>query len=454
MRNYKIWLVALAGMITVSCKKDWTEARSNKALVVPTTIKDFQAMLDNFTIMGENHPYLMQASSDDYFLPNNIYTSWNEIYRNAYIWALDIYGATPTDNVNWNFSYRQVYYANVVLEGIEKLDTKTSPEWKNLKGSALYHRTDGFFNITLGYTKQYEAATADKELGIPLRLKSDPIEQSVRSTLKETYQQMINDLRTAAENLPVANLYKTRPSKAAAFGLLSRIYLAMKDYPQALAFADSCIKLNIPLMDYNTLNASLTNPIPPVNSEVLFHSQLALDPTDTYLVDSNLYKSYHVDDLRRTMFFKGTNPAAIKWSGSYAGQVGIIVSRPFGGVALDEVYLNRAECYARASNTAAALKDLDSLMIKRWKKGKYTAATAATPEEALQKILTERRKEMPFRGLRWMDLKRLNSEGANITLTRVLNGQTYTLAPNDPRYVLPIPPDIITISGIPQNKRQ
>jgi starch-binding outer membrane protein, SusD/RagB family len=454
MRNYKLWLLALTGMIMVSCKKDWTEARSNKALVVPQTVKDFQAMLDNFTIMCENHPYIVQAGSDDYFLPYNIWQAWSEMYRNAYIWAPDIYGAIPTDNVNWNFSYRQVYYANVVLEGIESLDNKSTPEWENLKGSALYHRADGFFNIALGYAKQYEAASADADMGIPLRLNADPNEKSVRSTLKETYQQMIIDLKTAAENLPVSNLYKTRPSKPAAFAMLSRIYLAMKDYSQALAYADSCIRLNIPLMDYNTLNASQTNPIPPGNSEVLFHAQLALDPTNTYLVDSNLFKSYHVDDLRRAMFFKGTSPASIKWAGSYAGAVGTIVSRPFGGVALDEVYLTRAECYARAGNTAAALKDLDSLMIKRWKINKYTAATAANSTEALQKILTERRKEMPFRGLRWMDLKRLNSEGANITLTRVLNGQTYTLPPNDPRYVLPIPPDIINISGIPQNQRQ
>lgn len=58
-----------------------------------------------------------------------------------------------------------------------------------------------------------------------------------------------------------------------------------------------------------------------------------------------------------------------------------------------------------------------------------------------------------MRGLRWMDLKRLNKDSANIILTRQVNGQTYTLQPNDLRYALPLPEDIIQITGMQQNPR-
>ena len=74
-------------------------------------------------------------------------------------------------------------------------------------------------------------------------------------------------------------------------------------------------------------------------------------------------------------------------------------------------------------------------------------------ESALQVVLDERRKELVMRGLRWMDLKRLNAQGANIVVSRGFNGQTVSLLPNDPRYALPIPEDIIQLSGIPQNER-
>jgi hypothetical protein len=87
------------------------------------------------------------------------------------------------------------------------------------------------------------------------------------------------------------------------------------------------------------------------------------------------------------------------------------------------------------------------------KTGFFVPFTANNTSEALNLVLQERRKETPFRGLRWIDLRRLNNEGANITLTRKVKGQVYTLPPNDPRYVLPIPPDVINLTGIVQNER-
>lgn len=72
----------------------------------------------------------------------------------------------------------------------------------------------------------------------------------------------------------------------------------------------------------------------------------------------------------------------------------------------------------------------------------------------LQWILTERRKELLFRDLRWMDLKRLNKEPAYETmLIRTFNGVTYTLKPNDPRYALPLPRNVINLTGMSQNPR-
>ena len=66
-------------------------------------------------------------------------------------------------------------------------------------------------------------------------------------------------------------------------------------------------------------------------------------------------------------------------------------------------------------------------------------------------MLTERRKELLFRGVRWVDVKRLNKEGYGISLQRTIDGQTYRLGPNSLRFALPIPEDVIAMSGMPQN---
>jgi hypothetical protein len=70
------------------------------------------------------------------------------------------------------------------------------------------------------------------------------------------------------------------------------------------------------------------------------------------------------------------------------------------------------------------------------------------------KILTERRKELIFRGLRWPDLRRLNKDGAGVSVTRKLDGQTYTLTPNSLKYTWLIPQQVIDFNpGMPQNPR-
>ncbi|MBX2954429.1 MAG: RagB/SusD family nutrient uptake outer membrane protein, partial [Leadbetterella sp.] len=89
----------------------------------------------------------------------------------------------------------------------------------------------------------------------------------------------------------------------------------------------------------------------------------------------------------------------------------------------------------------------------RWKKNTYVPYEFTEKDSALNIILTERRKELVFRGLRWPDLKRLNRDGANITLTRKVDGEMHTLPPNDPRYAIAIPEEVIELSDILPNPR-
>lgn len=453
MFNYKIILFVFAGAIGVSCKKTWIEEKANKLLDVPTSVKDFQALLDESRTMNDQRPVLGEISSDNYYLTNAMWQALGPDPRNAYTWNKDIYSDQSSDN-NWNLPYKQVFYSNVVLDDIDKVTSGDigSPAWNNVKGSAYYFRAEGFFNVAQLFTKPYSQASTG-ELGIPLRLNADPNEVSVRAGLQETYGQILSDLHTAAGYLPVVPQYKQRPSKRAAYAMLSRVYLVMQDYAHALLYADSCLKLYDSLMDYNTLNANASYPIPGLNKEVLFQAALRNDLfSGKVIVDSNLYNSYDVNDLRQKMFYK-TNPnGGMLFVGTYSGNTASPLNF-FGGLATDEVYLTRAECYARAGNVDAAMNDLNALMIKRFMTGTFVPFTPGDANEALELILRERRKETPFRGLRWLDLRRLNSEGANIVLTRSLNNETYTLQPNSPRYVLPIPPDIIRLTGMPQNER-
>ena len=450
-----ITILILSGLVLLTgCKKDWLSAKPNKALVIPTNIKDFQALLDNTTVFNVNAPSMGQISCDDYYVT---FDKWQSLYNNwqreAYIWAPDIYqGYNYIDS--WNLPYQRILYENVALEGIEKItpDSTQLAAWQNVKGTALFCQAYDYYCLAQLFAKPYDATTAGTDPGIPARITSDANEKVIRGTVQETYDRIINDLKASIKLLPLTQQFKTRPTITAAYALLARTYLCMSNYDLALSYADSSLQLNSTLLDYNTVDSTAYNPLSAYDNEVLYDFALAYDDITDFSVasvDSNLYSSYVSQDLRRPLFYLN-NGISYGYIGSYDPSQFFL----FAGLATDEVYLISAECNARKGSTAAAMERLNTLLSNRWQTGTFTFLTATSADDALNQILTERRKELAFRGLRWTDLRRLNKESPfAVTVTRELGGQTYTLPPNDPRYVLPIPDNEIKYSGIAQNPR-
>lgn len=458
MNTYKkILLASCILSIVCSCKKQFLNAKPDNSLVVPSTLPELQALLDNDLIISGGYsagadPHIGALSTGDYYITDADYLNTDDYHRAAYTWAKKIPFQPGTKN--WIGPYRVIFYANIVLDALNKLskDKTDQLSYNNIKGSALFYRAFQFYNLAQVFAPQYKSNTASSEPGIPLRLTADIAELTTRSTVKETYGRIITDLNEAIALLPNTPLVQTRPGKAAAFALLARTYLTMQNYSMALQFASSSLELNNQLMDYNEISPEASETFTLFNKEVLFHSGISYDyPSlipEYAKIDNDLYNSYEVNDLRKTRFFS-LQESYVIFKGSYRGTI-----IPFTGLATDEVYLMQAECYARLGNPVKALKSLNELMINRFDKASFKPFTATDSDEALAIILAERRKELVMRNTRWTDLRRLNLDPRfAITLTRKANGQTYTLPPNDPRYTLPIPEEIIGLTGIAQNQR-
>lgn len=440
-----------------SCRKqdNWLSIKSAKADVTPSSLKDLQALLDNDQVMNDHNPEIGLLGADNYYVT---YDKWqaalNAQERNAYIWAKDIYqGEIGAD---WRYAYEQIEYANVALELLQHInqDNANQLDWNNIKGSALFFRAHAFFNLAQIYAKPYNVLTASQDLGVPLRFSSDVNIRSSRASVRETYDQVINDLLEAKDLLPVTPALKTRPSKIAALGLLARVYLNMEDYKKSGSYADSALGLYKEVLNFNTLSPTplfTMSSLQINNKEVIFYSKaVTFGLLSLPRVDSTLYNSYDINDLRRTILFKDRGASGINFCGSYSGNASI-----FSGVATNELYLIRAECFARNEDAIHAMKDLNTVLAYRWKTGTFLELAATNANEALNKIIVERRKELPFTGnIRWEDLRRFNKDPRfSKTLTRILNGITYTLDPNDIKYTYPIPPDEISINNLPQNVR-
>jgi tetratricopeptide (TPR) repeat protein len=465
---YKLFLkISFALLLfNCSCKKqnEWLDVSNDQSMVIPKTLKDFQAILDDQEVMNEYYPVIGLLGSDNHYIRSaDIPMFTNSTERNSYTWAKDIYENSPSVG-DWSDPYKLIASANIVLEGLEAYQNNTNDPIRRdeIKGAALFFRSFSFYNLALAFSEPYDSAKAPLALGIPVRLTSDVNVLVGRATMEQTYKQITDDLTTAVTHLPDQADVVTRPTKAAAHALLAKVYLTMGKYGLALTHADKALQSNSFLQDFNSLSTTIRFPFPALmggtstNKEIIFHARSegysrSISPyARLSIIDSSLYASYINNDLRRSLFYALQNSVLV-FKGTYNGSRNLC----FGGLATNELFLIRAECYAREGNKIKALQDLNTLLKTRFVTNSYTDLQSTDPEEVLRWILTERRKELPFTGqVRWDDLRRLNKDlRFAITLKRIVNGTEYLLPPNDPRYALPIPEYEIQMNPMPQNPR-
>lgn len=441
--------IAFFSMAMMSCEKFLAE-KPDLELAVPSSLEDLQMLLDNYSSMNQQLPSEPILLSDNIYLTTESWESSPDLYRSLYIWEKD-------DNTlnTWYAPYNAISIANTVLDGLKAVPRtdKNLNLWNDIKGRALFFRARYFMALAELFAPAYHPGTIELQLGIPLRLNSDFNEKSLRSTVGETYEQIIRDFTLSARLLPVNSFVRSRPDRAAAYGALARTYLLMHDYSLAGAYADSSLALHNGLLDYNTLDSTAGAPFERFNTEVIFQimsrSSSTLSPS-RLRVDSSLFQKYEPDDLRRVVFFHENDDGTHSFKGDYdgIGNQGFV----FGGITTDELYLIRAECAARTGSVSEAMQILNTLLEKRWKSGAFIPFTAADQHEALKIILMERRKELIFRGVRWSDIRRLADDpDFSITIERSLNGEQYMLLPQIPGYLVQIPEKVLRYSDLKQN---
>lgn len=456
--NTKYWMCLIMSLflssISFSCKKFLDERADSKQ--VKLSASDCQALLDDYTTMNTGYPSDGEVSSDNYYLTSTSWTALpNTEDRNLYLWNTIVPRVSST--AQWLNAYKVVYNANLIIDQFKNskgdLDQSTVDK---LNGSALFFRAYAHFQIAQLYAKPYDPSTATQDPGIPIRVTPELEVNSVRGTVKSTYDEIIQDLTNAVLLLPVTSETKSRPNKVAAYAALARTYLTMGDYINAGTNANLCLNLYTTLMDYNSSSISKTSNVPftRFNAEVIFQSVVAssIIQSSVAKIPQDLYDLYESNDLRKSVFFKqntGINTGTYRFTGNYEPTT---TTTFFNGLATDEIVLIRAESFARTGKIPEALADLNYLLRNRYTS--FQDLNISDPEALLKRILAERRKELVFRNLRWSDLRRLNKDNRfQTTLSRNIDGQTYTLPPNDLRYVLLIPQEVISATNFQQNPR-
>lgn len=153
-----------------------------------------------------------------------------------------------TNNARVNAIFNAAYYAinnaNLVMEALDVVD---EPERNRVRGEALFARGLLHFELVKLFAKPYSDGNASANPGVVIRIEASPLngadiatDCASRSSVAEVYAQILEDLTTAADLVPIAN--GVYANKATVYTILSRVYLQMGQYANARDTANMAIQ--------------------------------------------------------------------------------------------------------------------------------------------------------------------------------------------------------------------
>ncbi|MEJ7558548.1 MAG: RagB/SusD family nutrient uptake outer membrane protein [Pedobacter sp.] len=381
----------------------------------------------------------------------------------AYIWAEQLTDADASPKM-LSGAYHHIYYFNTVLENIDAASGGSIEQKRQLKAEALLGRAHEYFYLINLYGKPYDASTAATDLAVPFVVSADINTQTPpRATVKQLYEYIIGDLNAAIIDLPANNAgNRFRGSVHAAYSVLARVYLYMRNYSEAAKYAQLSLQRpgGAAVTNYNGVVKGVFPRTTRLNEIIYARGS---DPTSGSIVniaDSTFIKSFMSTDLRLALtFYEGTaspfnyntvKPSAgVRFSATANGYYDIPV-----GTTVAEMKLIIAENAIRNNDLTGALTQLNEIRVNRFAPANYQALISSNQKEVFEWVLRERRYEMPMNGLRWFDMRRLDYEGLMPEINRIDQSKKIiaTLAPHSPRYTLQIPLNATVFNpGMPIN---
>jgi len=350
------------------------------------------------------------------------------LYPGATINSVQYYyqNSLTSNNVNnpdyWSSFYKEISVANSAIEALTASSSLTSAVKQQLIGEAKFIRAFCYFYLVNLYGDVPLVLTTDYKVNSTL----------VRTSKDEVYKQIITDLKEAKNLLSInfldaslinATNERVRPTKWAATALLARIYLYLKQWPEAETEASSIIDNNALFDTVSLANVFLKNnkeaiwQLQPVNAgwnteDAKVFLLPASGPDQgghpVYL-SSQVINNFEIGDQRKAIWVdtviqsgkKYYYPAKYK-NANYNDPV----TEYQTVFRLSEQYLIRAEARANGAGTgmSGAIADLSRIRIRA---GLSIYNGSVSQEAVINAIQHERQVELFTEwGHRWFDLKR------------------------------------------------
>jgi hypothetical protein len=331
----------------------------------------------------------------------------------------------------WTTIYKTISQANYIIADVPKVVDPLFPTATRNQylGEAYFIRALAYFDLARGWG------------GVQLILTptSSPTDNTgiPRSSLADTYAQVLKDLNTAETLVPTA-INRNRVTQKTVWALKARFYLYNKQWALAEQYAGQVIS---DAADYSLVtpyNAFFANNAV-ATKESVFELAYTVSNTNGH---SNWWlppvlggrREWAPNDAlvallndptvggNRSALIARTAPPGNLWYGQlyYRQPVG---TDPAYVIRIAELYLIRSEARAEQGNFTDALADLNAVRARAG----VAPSTASTLSDLLLALEKEREVEFPFETDRWFNLVRTG------------RAQTVLSLPNTHLYLFPIP---------------
>ena len=459
MKKLTLTYILLAIMLHSGCKKLLDKDPVDK-ISIEDTFSDFEgaraALLGVYSAFYNTTYYNGKRSAYPDVIGGNIKYS-----KTGNVDLYDEYNlATTAAESDMNATYQELYgilnNINYIIEKVPAIADGTVATRNRLIAEATVLRALIHFDLVQLYAQPYGFTTDASHLGISINLEPFFVNatQIKRSTVKETYDAIIADLKSAAVMFPGTSVVYTVGSTAnyanlnTVHALLARVYLSKGDWQNAYTAANAVISNRAytlfsnenyvaSWMVKNTTESIFEISAPNSFGGNSYGSYFDISTGNNYLqmaTTDDLLNLYTSTDVRgRSSFYNQFTVNGNKfyfckkYATSNALATGVKVIR------LSEIYLIRAEAAAELGNNVQANADLN--VIRR--RGDTSAAplNLTTKNELTEAILLERRKELNLEGFLLFDLGRRKKNIIRTDCTAITCNLNYPEA----HYVLPIP---------------
>ena len=410
----------------VSCSDGWLDVEPSTAVETDKSINelsDVDIMLNGiYTTMQNAYAYSGRlvyygdACGDDMM-------AYSSTKRTGNYYTFNFTKDTAPSSF-WSYPYEMISLCNIILSKIDNVETKEEELRDYYKGQALALRAMFLFDLTKFYGYPYKKDNG-ASLGVPIVLSVlDKEAKPKRNTVAECYKQVIDDLMaaiTAMDNDEGKSFHKGHINLFAAQTLLSRVYLYHGDDSDALDMATQAIK-GAEAEGYKLwTNAEYAtawgnDASNGTKGEVLFEIVNTTDDSPgkeslgrlhspSGYKDICLTSSFYAllnedpDDVRLNLLEYSSKRAFVKKYQPQDGEDIMDANIPL--IRLSEAYLNAAEAAVKTGDNPSAVKYLNAIVCRANPANSVEGSTVT-----LDRVMTERRKELVGEGHRFFDALR------------------------------------------------